>query len=163
NPAVATVSADGTVAPRGAGQTTLKVTAPGGASRDVPVTVTGAARRPVSFANDVMPVLARAGCNSGACHGSASGKKGFRVSLRASRPGARLRALDARPPGPPPHPPRAGPQPSGAQADRPGPARGRQALRPPQPLRRPAEPLDRRGGRVRPEDRPEAGRVGRRP
>jgi hypothetical protein len=86
NPAVATVGADGTVAPRGAGQTTLKVTAPGGASRDVPVTVAGAARRPVSFANDVMPVLARAGCNSGACHGSASGKKGFRVSLRGYDP-----------------------------------------------------------------------------
>src|SRR5262249_32114011 len=35
---------------------------------------------------DVMPLLARAGCNSGACHGSASGKKGFRVSLRGYDP-----------------------------------------------------------------------------
>ena len=37
---------------------------------------------PVSFANDIMPLFAKAGCNSGACHGAASGKKGFKVSLR---------------------------------------------------------------------------------
>jgi hypothetical protein len=42
--------------------------------------------RPVSFANDVMPILAKAGCNSGACHGSASGKKGFKISLRGYDP-----------------------------------------------------------------------------
>jgi hypothetical protein len=86
NPAVAAVSPEGIVTPRGAGQTTVQVSGPGGVTRSVPVTVTGAARRPVSFANDVMPLLARAGCNSGACHGSASGKKGFRVSLRGYDP-----------------------------------------------------------------------------
>jgi hypothetical protein len=37
--------------------------------------------QPVSFANDIMPLLARTGCNAGACHGSASGKKGFKLSL----------------------------------------------------------------------------------
>ncbi|MFQ5411522.1 MAG: DUF1549 domain-containing protein, partial [Phycisphaerae bacterium] len=37
--------------------------------------------RPISFRNDVMPVFMKAGCNSGACHGSASGKEGFRLSL----------------------------------------------------------------------------------
>lgn len=41
---------------------------------------------PISFANDVMPVLAKAGCNSGACHGAASGKKGFKISLRGYDP-----------------------------------------------------------------------------
>src|SRR5262249_3388370 len=50
------------------------------------VTVTDSRLRPVSFANDVMPILARAGCNSGACHGSASGKKGFKISLRGYDP-----------------------------------------------------------------------------
>src|SRR5947209_19315878 len=44
--------------------------------------------RPVSFTNDVMPLLARYGCNSGACHGSASGKKGFKVSLLGYDPAA---------------------------------------------------------------------------
>ena len=44
----------------------------------------GAARdnAPVpSFRLDVMPVFFRAGCNSGGCHGAASGKDGFRLSL----------------------------------------------------------------------------------
>ncbi|QDU58119.1 hypothetical protein Pan181_43450 [Aeoliella mucimassa] len=36
---------------------------------------------PVSYRHDVIPVLVRAGCNSGACHGSARGKDGFMLSL----------------------------------------------------------------------------------
>ena len=35
-----------------------------------------------SFTNDVMAVLGKAGCNSGACHGHNSGKAGFKLSLR---------------------------------------------------------------------------------
>ena len=35
----------------------------------------------VSFRRDVMPVLFRAGCNQGTCHGSSRGKDGFRLSL----------------------------------------------------------------------------------
>jgi hypothetical protein len=34
-----------------------------------------------SFRKDVMPVLFRAGCNAGTCHGSAQGKDGFMLSL----------------------------------------------------------------------------------
>ncbi len=33
------------------------------------------------FRNDILPILTRAGCNTGKCHGSASGKDGFRLSL----------------------------------------------------------------------------------
>ncbi len=40
-----------------------------------------AATQPVSYRHDVIPVLVRAGCNSGACHGSSRGKDGFRLSL----------------------------------------------------------------------------------
>ena len=36
---------------------------------------------PPSFKLDVMPVFFRAGCNSGGCHGAASGKDGFHLSL----------------------------------------------------------------------------------
>jgi hypothetical protein len=35
-----------------------------------------------SFRNQVQPILARYGCSSGACHGSAAGQGGFRLSLR---------------------------------------------------------------------------------
>ncbi len=53
-----------------------------GASRKIPVKVTNSQTRfPVSFANDVMPVLTRTGCNTGSCHGAARGKDGFRSSL----------------------------------------------------------------------------------
>ena len=43
-------------------------------------------KRPLSFRLDVMPVFFRAGCNSGGCHGAASGKDGFRLSLFSSDP-----------------------------------------------------------------------------
>jgi hypothetical protein len=36
----------------------------------------------VSFRNDVMAVLSKAGCNAGACHGNANGKGGLKLSLR---------------------------------------------------------------------------------
>ncbi|MFT5122253.1 MAG: hypothetical protein ACI9TH_002507 [Kiritimatiellia bacterium] len=34
-----------------------------------------------SFRSDIMPIFFRAGCNAGTCHGSASGKDGFMLSL----------------------------------------------------------------------------------
>ncbi|MBX9790971.1 MAG: DUF1549 and DUF1553 domain-containing protein [Pirellulales bacterium] len=40
----------------------------------------------VSFVNDVLPVLSKAGCNQGTCHGGATGKGGFRLSLRGYAP-----------------------------------------------------------------------------
>ena len=51
------------------------------------VTVTGM-NEPFSwsFRNHVEPVLARQGCNSGACHGALAGKGGFRLSLRGYDP-----------------------------------------------------------------------------
>ena len=33
------------------------------------------------FRTDVLPILTKSGCNTGKCHGSASGKDGFRLSL----------------------------------------------------------------------------------
>src|SRR5438093_11772922 len=40
----------------------------------------------VSFRNDVMAVLSKAGCNAGQCHGNANGKAGFKLSLRGQDP-----------------------------------------------------------------------------
>ena len=38
----------------------------------IPITVSGSqVRPPISFTNDVMPVLTRSGCNTGSCHGAA--------------------------------------------------------------------------------------------
>jgi hypothetical protein len=41
-----------------------------------------------SFRNHVLPVLTRAGCNSGACHGALAGKGGLKLSLRGYDPEA---------------------------------------------------------------------------
>jgi hypothetical protein len=38
----------------------------------------------MSFTNDVQAVIAKAGCNLGTCHGNATGKGGFKMSLRGS-------------------------------------------------------------------------------
>jgi hypothetical protein len=77
---VATVR-EGIVAPRSGGKGTLRVDF-AGIRAEVPVVVRRAsAVDPVRFRNDVLPVLTKAGCNTGKCHGSASGKDGFQLSL----------------------------------------------------------------------------------
>src|SRR5262249_45498653 len=82
----AAVSSGGGVTPRANGRTVLG--AQWGASRvQVPVEVGGMDRPgPVSLSHQVLTVLTRAGCNAGACHGTPSGKNGFRLSLRGYDP-----------------------------------------------------------------------------
>ncbi|MBI1913508.1 MAG: DUF1553 domain-containing protein [Planctomycetes bacterium] len=53
----------------------------------VPVVVEGADdEAPVSFSREVVPVLTRAGCNQGACHGGQHGRGGFKLSLLGFEP-----------------------------------------------------------------------------
>ena len=48
----------------------------------VPVSVSNAdVDRLISFRMDVMPIFMKSSCNNGSCHGAASGKDGFRLSL----------------------------------------------------------------------------------
>src|SRR5205823_5235455 len=47
----------------------------------------------VSFRHDVVPILTKIGCNSGACHGTPSGKNGFRLSLRGYDPDLDIQSL----------------------------------------------------------------------
>ncbi len=69
------------IIPVGDGQTTLQVNA-AGRMLSAKVSVQAASDDPpISFRLDVMPVLSKAGCNSGRCHGAARGKDGFRLSL----------------------------------------------------------------------------------
>ena len=43
--------------------------------------------RPLSFVNDVAPILTKAGCNAGACHAKAiTGQRGFRLSVLGYEP-----------------------------------------------------------------------------
>ena len=40
----------------------------------------------VTFLRDVAPILNKAGCTAGTCHGAAKGKNGFKLSLRGYDP-----------------------------------------------------------------------------
>ncbi|MGA0059264.1 MAG: DUF1549 and DUF1553 domain-containing protein [Planctomycetota bacterium] len=66
----------------------------GDLATQVEVLVQGATTHdPVSFRNDVIPVLTRAGCNGGACHGAAAGKNGFGLTLFGFDPARDHRTL----------------------------------------------------------------------
>ena len=72
---------DGRVGPVSKGETTMTVVVDD-LEATVPIVVSaGEQIPPISFRQDVMPVLSKAGCNVGGCHGAASGKDGFRLSL----------------------------------------------------------------------------------
>lgn len=47
----------------------------------------------IEFTRDVVPVLTKAGCNAGACHGSFQGRGGFRLSLLGFDPRADYDAI----------------------------------------------------------------------
>lgn len=48
---------------------------------------------PPTFREDVMAAISKAGCNLGTCHGNATGKGGFKLSLRGEDPGFDFAAL----------------------------------------------------------------------
>lgn len=50
------------------------------------ITARDAVAAEISFRNDVMAALSKAGCNLGTCHGNARGKGGFQISLRGQDP-----------------------------------------------------------------------------
>ncbi|HEX6986739.1 MAG TPA: DUF1549 and DUF1553 domain-containing protein, partial [Planctomycetaceae bacterium] len=79
------IDADGFVVPAAAGETAVVVSA-AGLTAEVPVVVRSSERPPVHFIRDIEPILAKAGCNQGACHGSQQGKAGFKLSLRGYDP-----------------------------------------------------------------------------
>jgi len=85
-PNVAEVSGAGVVRPKVDGEATLHIRH-GSYETAVELTVRSSSqRREASYRTDVAPVLSKAGCNMGACHGNLSGKGGFRVSLRGDDP-----------------------------------------------------------------------------
>ena len=83
---IAVVDKDDFVQPRADGHATVAATVEGqraSASLDVKDYSKIA---PLSFRNDVLPVMTKMGCNSGPCHGAAAGKNGFKLTLRGYDP-----------------------------------------------------------------------------
>ena len=80
-PVVIMIDADGLVQPLADGSTILSIFV-GASETKVAVTVTGFANPPpVSFQHEIVPILTKARCNSGGCHGKAEGQNGFKLSL----------------------------------------------------------------------------------
>jgi hypothetical protein len=79
------IDAQGYIKPKAKGTAEVVVSAAGKQIK-LPVTVEEAAKSEVRFVRDIQPLLAKAGCNAGTCHGSAKGKNGFKLSLRGYDP-----------------------------------------------------------------------------
>ena len=80
-PKIVAVSADGIVTPVGNGSGTILARVDGLEARATFKVIDGATALPVTFEKDVQPILARFGCNAGACHGKQRGQNGFQLSL----------------------------------------------------------------------------------
>jgi uncharacterized protein DUF1549/uncharacterized protein DUF1553 len=66
----------------------------GDKSVSLPVTVKHADENlPINFPNQVVPIFTKLGCNSGGCHGKASGQNGFKLSLLGYEPNVDFAAL----------------------------------------------------------------------
>ncbi len=82
DPKIALVDDRGVVTPRGTGSTQITVRV--GKHEQLATVTVGdiTTPAPIDFTNETLAAFSRAGCNSGACHGSPQGKGGFRLSLR---------------------------------------------------------------------------------
>jgi len=81
DPSIVAVNASGRV--RVVGDGVAVVTArDGDLETRLEVEVTdGSKYLPLNFTNEILPVLTKSGCSSGACHGKSEGRNGFRLSL----------------------------------------------------------------------------------
>jgi hypothetical protein len=86
NPAVAVVDESGVVTPKSDGEAVITAAA-NGSTATAKIRVTGT-QTPFAwnFRNNVIPVMTKVGCNSGACHGALAGKNGFKLTLRGYDP-----------------------------------------------------------------------------
>ncbi len=86
NERVATVDDSGLITARGDGAAKITVQSCGISSTIAVAVKDFSAGLPVHFANQVVPIFTKLGCNAGGCHGKASGQNGFRLSLLGFEP-----------------------------------------------------------------------------
>ena len=85
-PGIVSIDSTGVVTPLADGKATITA-AEGGLSAATTATVAHLATDvPVNFPNQIVPIFTKLGCNSGGCHGKASGQNGFRLSLLGFEP-----------------------------------------------------------------------------
>lgn len=81
DPGIISIRSDGLIHPLSEGSTELSISL-GTHELIIPVKVSGLANPlRVSFPYEIQPLLTKARCNSGGCHGKAEGQNGFKLSL----------------------------------------------------------------------------------
>ncbi len=84
---VAQVDTNGLVTPLADGLATITAKSKEGLTATMALAVEGFKRvHPINFANQIVPIFTKAGCNGGGCHGKSSGQNGFRLSLLGFEP-----------------------------------------------------------------------------
>jgi hypothetical protein len=86
NPEIAQVTPKGRVVPKANGVATIVARLGSHEARTAVYIDEMDKPSPVSFRRDVIPAFSQASCNMGACHGTPTGKGGFRLSLRGYLP-----------------------------------------------------------------------------
>ncbi len=84
---IAAVDETGLVTPLANGPATITARTPEGVAGQLAVEVSHIGNEiPVNFANQIVPIFTKLGCNGGGCHGKASGQNGFKLSLLGFEP-----------------------------------------------------------------------------
>ncbi len=84
---IAAVDTNGWVIPLADGKATLTAKSPDGMSASIPLEVEKFKTiSRINFANQIVPIFTKNGCNGGGCHGKSSGQNGFKLSLLGFEP-----------------------------------------------------------------------------
>jgi hypothetical protein len=93
NDKVARVTSTGRIVPLANGSTTVTASFAG---KNLTIEVKAGScdvDLPINFGNQIVPIFTKLGCNSGGCHGKASGQNGFKLSLLGFEPEVDYNAL----------------------------------------------------------------------
>jgi len=84
---IVAVDKEGLVTPVADGRATVTARSKDGVTASIEVAVENAKSvNAINFANQIVPIFTKAGCNGGGCHGKASGQNGFKLSLLGFEP-----------------------------------------------------------------------------
>jgi len=79
---IVSIDPTGVIKPIGDGTTQVIATTGDGKTAQVAIEVKDFGHPPeISFPNQIVPIFTKLGCNSGGCHGKATGQNGFKLSL----------------------------------------------------------------------------------
>ena len=85
---IVSIDSSGLLLPLGEGKATVTATSADGVKGTLEVAVEKYVDEAlVNFPNQIVPIFTKLGCNTGGCHGKASGQNGFKLSLLGFEPG----------------------------------------------------------------------------